>query len=90
MRGRWDAIAICTSAAPGYGNPMLDAVLSITVLAAILLVIGAFFLWRRTGNVKNALLMVLLAVISLINVAIWTLPDAGGEAPLDKLEQGAR
>lgn len=69
---------------------MLDTVLSITVLAAILLLVGAFLLWRRTGNVKNALLMVLLAVISLINVAIWTLPDAGGEAPLDKLEQGAR
>lgn len=69
---------------------MLDAVLSITVLAAILLVIGAFFLWRRTGNVKNALLMVLLAVVALMNVAIWTLPDAGGETPLDKLEQGQR
>jgi len=40
---------------------MLDTVLSITVLAAILLLVGAFFLWRRTGNVKNALLMVLLA-----------------------------
>ncbi|MDG5748881.1 hypothetical protein P8Q88_11915 [Qipengyuania sp. XHP0207] len=69
---------------------MLDAVLSLTVLAAILLVIGAWFLWRRTGNAKNALLMVLLAVVALANVAIWTLPDAGGEAPLDKLEQGAR
>ncbi|QYJ08112.1 hypothetical protein [Qipengyuania flava] len=69
---------------------MLDAVLSITVLAAILLVLGAFFLWRRTGNVKNALLMVLLAVVALMNVAIWTLPDASGEVPLDKIEQDAR
>ncbi|MBX7501952.1 hypothetical protein K3181_10910 [Qipengyuania sp. YG27] len=69
---------------------MLDAVLSITVLAALALLVGAFFLWRRTGNAKNALLMVLLAAIALVNVAIWTLPDAGGEAPLDKLEQGAR
>ena len=40
---------------------MLDAVLSITILAAILLVAGAYFMWRRTGNVKNALLMVVLA-----------------------------
>ncbi|QKG70051.1 hypothetical protein [Erythrobacter mangrovi] len=69
---------------------MLDAVLSLLVLAAIVLVIGAFMLWRRTGNVKNALLMVVLAVVALVNVMIWTLPDAGGEAPLDKLEQGAR
>lgn len=69
---------------------MLDAVLTITVLAALLLLVGAFFLWRRTGNAKNALLMVLLAAIALVNVAIWTLPDADGEAPLDKLEQGTR
>lgn len=69
---------------------MLDAVLSITVLAALLLLVAAFFLWRRTGNAKNALLMVLLAAIALVNVAIWTLPDAAGEAPLDKLEQGTR
>ncbi|MFA6218426.1 MAG: hypothetical protein WC692_01465 [Erythrobacter sp.] len=69
---------------------MLDAVLSLLVLAAIVLVIGAILLWRRTGNAKNALLMVLLAVVALVNVAIWTLPDASGEAPLDKLEQGTR
>ena len=68
---------------------MLDAVLSITVFAAILLVIGAIFLWRRTGATRNALLMVLLAVVALANVAIWVLPDAGGDAPLDKLEQGS-
>ena len=68
---------------------MLDTVLSITVLAAMLLLVGAFFMWRRTGNTKQALLMVLLAVIALINVAIWTLPDAGGEAPLEKIEQGS-
>lgn len=69
---------------------MLDAVLSITVLVAILLVLGAFFLWRRTGNVKNAVLMIVLAVVALMNVAIWTVPDAGGSAPLQKLEQGTR
>lgn len=79
----------CSYRPADYGRVMLDAVLSITVLAAILLVVGAFFMWRRTGNVKNALLMVVLAAIALINVAIWTLPDAGGEAPLDKLERGA-
>ncbi|MEC8714705.1 MAG: hypothetical protein VXY04_05725 [Pseudomonadota bacterium] len=69
---------------------MLDTVLSITVLAAILLVVGAFLMWRRTGNVKNALLMVLLAMVALVNVAIWVVPDAGGEAPLERLEQGVR
>ncbi|QPC99486.1 hypothetical protein [Qipengyuania soli] len=68
---------------------MLDAVLSLTVLAAILLIIGAFFMWRRTGNLKNAVLMVLLAAVALVNVAIWTLPDASGSAPIEKVDRGA-
>ena len=84
------ALMSCDESRGSYGKTMLDAVLSITVLAAILLVAGAYFMWRRTGNVKNALLMVVLAAIALMNVAIWTVPDAGGSAPLDKLEQGTR
>lgn len=69
---------------------MLDLVLSIVVLAAIALFAGAFLLWRRTGNVKNALLMVVLGVIALVNVGIWTIPTTDGEAPLDKIERGSR
>ncbi|MBX7492443.1 hypothetical protein K3163_04395 [Qipengyuania sp. 1NDW9] len=68
---------------------MLDTVLSIVVLAAVALFVGAFLLWKRTGNAKNALLMVLLGLIALGNVAIWTIPDADGEAPLDKIERGS-
>ena len=69
---------------------MLDAVLSLTVLAAALLLFGAWMLWKRTGNAKNALLMVVLAIIAVINVMIWTVPTADGEAPLDKIERGSR
>ena len=68
---------------------MLDTVLSIVVLAAIALLVGAFLLWRRTGNARNALLMMLLATIALVNVAIWIVPTADGEAPLDKVERGS-
>lgn len=68
---------------------MLDTVLSIVVLAALFLFAGAYFLWRRTGNARNALLMVLLGLIALANVAIWTVPDADGKAPLDKIERGS-
>lgn len=60
----------------------MDIVLSIVMLAAIALLIGAFMLWRRSGQVKQPLLMVLLALVALANVAIWTVPDASGEAPL--------
>ena len=69
---------------------MLDTVLSIVVLAAVMLFFGAFMLWRRTGNTKNAMLMVILALVALVNVAIWTVPAADGEAPLDKVERGSR
>ena len=69
---------------------MLDTVLSLVVLAAALLLFGAWMLWKRTSNAKNALLMVVLAVIAVINVMIWTVPTADGEAPLDKVERGSR
>ncbi|WP_226699122.1 hypothetical protein [Qipengyuania gaetbuli] len=69
---------------------MLDTVLSLVVLAAALLLFGAYMLWKRTGNMKNAALMVVLAVIAVVNVMIWTVPSADGEAPLDKVERGTR
>ena len=69
---------------------MLDTVLSLVVLAAARLLFGAYMLWKRTGNLKNAALMVVLAVIAVVNVMIWTVPTADGEAPLDKVERGTR
>ena len=52
---------------------MLDVALSMAVLAVILLMIGAGALWRR-GVRKQAILMIVLAVILGANVAIWSLP----------------
>ena len=66
---------------------MSDVVLSIVVLAAIALFAGAYALHRRTGSAKQPLLMVLLAVIALLNVAIWTVPDGEGKAPLERIER---
>ncbi len=65
----------------------MNVVLSIVVLAAFGLLGGAFFLWRKGGPLKQVLLMVLLAAIAIANVAIWTVPDDQGTAPIDKLEQ---
>jgi hypothetical protein len=65
---------------------MTDIVLSIVMLAALALVAGAVVLWRRTGQVKNPALMVLLAVIAVLNVLIWTVPNAGGEAPIAQIK----
>ena len=61
------------------------AVLALVMLAAIALVIGAFVLWRRTGEAKQPALMVLLAVIAVANVLIWTVPDGSGVAPIEQV-----
>jgi drug/metabolite transporter superfamily protein YnfA len=65
---------------------MTDIVLSIVMLAALALVAGAILLWRRTGEVKNPALMLLLAVIAVVNVLIWTLPSPGGKAPIEQIK----
>ena len=62
----------------------MDTVLSIVMLAALALLAGAFWLWRRQGAIKQVWLMVLLALIMLGNVAIWTIPDNDGAAPVDR------
>lgn len=56
---------------------MLDAALSLMMLAAIALVGGAVFLLRR-GERKRPVLMLTLAGIMVVNLIIWTLPDRTG------------
>lgn len=65
---------------------MTDFVLSLVMLAALALVAGAFILWRRTGEAKQPLLMVLLAVIAVVNVLIWTVPSSTGKAPIEEIK----
>ena len=61
---------------------MLDIVLSLLVLASLVLIGGAFILFRR-GYRKQAGLMVVAALVALLNVAIWTIPDSDGRSPID-------
>ncbi|MGE0720463.1 MAG: hypothetical protein AB7K85_02230 [Novosphingobium sp.] len=56
-------------------------------MAAIALVAGAYYLWRKGAPAARVLLMLLLAAIMAVNVAIWTLPDATGDAPVDRVLQ---
>lgn len=64
----------------------MDLVLSLVMLAAVALLAGAVWLWRTQGLVKQVWLMLLLAAVMLVNVAIWTVPDADGTAPLREAE----
>jgi drug/metabolite transporter superfamily protein YnfA len=65
----------------------MDTVLSLVMLTALALIAGAAFLWLKRGARKQAGLMLLLALVMLVNVAIWTLPDPSGSAPIGKAEQ---
>ena len=64
----------------------MDTVLSIVMLAAIALLAGAFWLWRRLGMVKQVWLMILLAFIMFANVAIWLVPQKDGATPVSRAE----
>lgn len=64
-----------------------DVVLSIVMLAAFALLAGAFAYWRRTGEVRQPALMVVLALIAIANVLIWTIPAEDGSAPVDAVQQ---
>jgi ABC-type glycerol-3-phosphate transport system permease component len=63
----------------------MDTVLSLVVLAAIVLVIAAYFTWRRGGR-QQAVLMLILALVGIANVLIWTLPDSKGTSPAEQIE----
>lgn len=68
----------------------MDLVLSLVMLAALALLAGAGYLLFARGARKQAGLMALLALVMLVNVAIWTVPDASGDAPLDRAGELAR
>ncbi len=67
----------------------MATVLSVVMLAALALLGGAYVLWRR-GTRRQAVLMLVLAVIMIANVLIWTLPDQGGTAPIERAAEGVR
>lgn len=63
---------------------MLDVALSIAVLAAFILLGGAYFLWRKGENRKQAVLMAIMSLVLICNVLIWTIPvdGQGGDTSL--------
>lgn len=61
---------------------MFDLVLSIILLAAIAMAVGAFVLWRK-GITRQALLMAILSFVMFANVAIWLVPMDDGETPIE-------
>lgn len=52
-----------------------DWILSFAVLAALALFGGAAYLWRKPAERRRAMLMAVAALVVLMNVAIWSLPE---------------
>jgi membrane-associated phospholipid phosphatase len=64
----------------------MSIVLSIVMLAALALVLAAILAWRKGLPKKQIGLLLLLALVMAVNVAIWTVPDGEGQAPIDRVE----
>ncbi len=62
----------------------MDWVLSIVTLAALVLIGGAIYLWRRQGWGKQVGLMLLLAAVMIANVLVWTIPTPRGAEPMER------
>jgi len=73
----WEAIT-------EFFTTQVSSVMALVLLAALALVIGAVVLYRRTGEAKQPILMVVLALIAVANVLILTIPTADGTAPIDQ------
>lgn len=59
---------------------MLNAILSIAMLSAFLLLYGAAKRFRRDGANQQMWLMVAAAFVIFVNVAIWVVPDEKGQS----------
>jgi hypothetical protein len=67
---------------------MDDLVLSLAVLGAIVFTAGALWRWRRDGPSLNVWLMLGVALVLIVNVAIWVVPGPDGGAPISRAAAG--
>ena len=65
----------------------MDIAISLLVLTAIALVLGAVALFRRGGYRKQAVLMLVLAAVMVANVVIWTVPTPEGQSLVSEAEK---
>jgi hypothetical protein len=65
----------------------MDIAISLLVLTAIALVLGAVALFRRGGYRRQAVLMLVLAAIMAANVVIWTVPTREGDSLISQAQK---
>ncbi len=59
---------------------MINFILVAAMFGGILLLFGAFRIWRRSGASRQVLLMGVAGLVILGNVAIWSVPDKNGNS----------
>ena len=67
---------------------MDDLVLSLAMLTALGFIALAVRRWRRNGPSLNVWLMLGVALVLLVNVAIWVIPGPDGAAPIERASSG--
>jgi predicted branched-subunit amino acid permease len=67
---------------------MDDLVLSLAMLTALGFIALAVRRWRRNGPSLNVWLMLGVALVLLVNVAIWVIPGPDGAAPIKRAASG--
>lgn len=53
---------------------MLDFAMSLAMLSALVLLGGAYWMYRKNGPNRQTLLMAVMALVLLGNVLIWNIP----------------
>jgi hypothetical protein len=66
---------------------MLDTALSLVMLGAFALIVGAIVLWRRGAPKIRVILALVLAAVAIANVLVMTIPYEGGETPVEKAQE---
>lgn len=63
---------------------MMNVILSAAMVVVFALIYGAIRLWIRDGFGQKPLLMVGAALVILLNIAIWAVPDNEGRSLLNE------
>jgi hypothetical protein len=65
---------------------MGGTVLTIMMLAGVGLLAGALFMAKRGAPRQKVVLMIIAAMVTFFNVAMWVVPMPDGQAPVEVVD----
>lgn len=63
----------------------MATIISIMMLAALALTLGAISLWRRGASRRQFALMLVVALVIVANVVLWTMPIGDSAPPIQQV-----